>query len=339
MASISMLSVPVQSAALPTVVMETPASMLNGASLTADCKSLDKGQDFVYCKTHRSGDSEDCDILAVFDGHAPHGPAEQDYMTHLKQAPLGDALIAQDPIVALVNHFATLHGKYNFHGGSTVSIARVYADRVECFNCGDSYTLVFLNGELAHVNRAHTSVNPEEMARLRDTLGNTFRLTGNNDPDGIWVTDVLSPTEITSRIQRRVHFPNGVILAPSQSLGHYECTGFAPDVGVVSYKPGDDLKVVVFSDGVGDMFSFCCAEDVAFLRASTAGEIVAEAERRWKQTWSYIPPNPATGFQPRAETWQDEREGILARVKPQPSPFPRYDDVCAACYYLPGAAR
>jgi len=334
-----MASIAMQSGALPTVVMETPVSMLNNATLTAECKSLDKGQDFVYCKTHRTGDSEDCDILAVFDGHAPRGPVDQDYMTHLKQAPLGDALIAKDPIAALVNHFATLHGQYNFQGGSTVSIARIYADRVECINCGDSYTMVFLNGELAHVNRAHTSANPDEMARLRDSFGNTFRLTGNNDPQGVWTTEVLSPTEITSRVQRRVHFPNGVILAPSQSLGHYECTGFAPDVGVVSYKPGDDLKVLVFSDGVGDMFSRSYAEDMAFLRRSTACEIVAEAERRWKQTWTYVPPNPSTGFQPCAESWQDEREGVLARVKTQQTPFPQYDDICAACYYLPGAAR
>jgi hypothetical protein len=53
--------------ALPSLVVNAPDALLHGATLTTSDLPLDKGEDFVYCMTHRGTESQgDCDILAVF---------------------------------------------------------------------------------------------------------------------------------------------------------------------------------------------------------------------------------------------------------------------------------
>jgi len=320
--------------ALPSLVVNTPDALLHGATLTTSDLPLDKGEDFVYCMTHRGTESQgDCDILAVFDGHGSStGVLTRAFTYILKQSPLSTLLATENPMQSLITHFDGLKSEYGNLSGSTASIARIFSDRIECTNVGDSHTMVFIDGVLRYVNGGHCSSNPTEIERIRGMYGSQFRFESRES----WRQEVLSPTELTMVPSRRAVFPNGPTLAPTQSLGHHDITGYAPDSMVIPYTDGQDVRVHVFSDGVADVFSLDHPADILFLSRANGAEIGAEAERRWRQEWIYVAPQ--RGIQPRSSTWQEKRDDILSKISPIITSFPdgSCDDIGVASWYRPG---
>jgi hypothetical protein len=92
---------------------------------------------------------------------------------------------------------------------------------------------------------------------------------------------------------------NSVVLAMTQSIGHYNVTGFAPEFKTVEYNSHmDHIRVIVGTDGFFDM---CLVEitgtsaeeesgrekDKQDLLQLTAEELADKAEQRWKQPWKY----------------------------------------------------
>jgi serine/threonine protein phosphatase PrpC len=313
---------------------------LHGASISVDNRPLDKGEDYIFCQTYRPKTvaefsmDEPCDILAVFDGHAnPYIPATRKFMHHLKTAPLDKMLHKQYPISEIRMHFGALNASYDADSGATASIARIYPDRIECLNMGDSHTAIFIDGELVYMNRAHNSDNEEELARIQDIYGQSAGLCSTSKRQ-----EVLSPDEITMVVCPRVFFPNGVQISPTQSLGHHDITGYSPAFERIPYSPEQTVNVLVFSDGVADVFSFDHPDDLVFLCNSTGAEVAAEAQRRWKtKVWTYV--DEKHGIQPRSATWLSEREAILAVVPSGQTTFGNCDDVSVVswCYSPPSS--
>jgi hypothetical protein len=92
---------------------------------------------------------------------------------------------------------------------------------------------------------------------------------------------------------------NSVTLAMTQSIGHYNITGFAPEFKTVEYDSHmDKIRVIVGTDGFFDM---CLVEstgisaeeeagrkkDKQYLLQLSAEELADKAEKRWRQQWKY----------------------------------------------------
>jgi hypothetical protein len=74
-------------------------------------------------------------------------------------------------------------------------------------------------------------------------------------------------------------------LACTRSLGHNRITGIETQKVVIDCSIEDEIKVIISSDGVGDMLNL--NYDMERLKTFNAYEIVKFAEQRWKQPWIY----------------------------------------------------
>jgi hypothetical protein len=105
-----------------------------------------------------------------------------------------------------------------------------------------------------------------------------------NDPTGF---KVVSENQIASEPGKYAILKkgNGSKLACTRSLGHYGITCTEAESATIIAKMTDDVKVIVCSDGVGDMMHMDC--DLEKFKSFSAEELVDFAESRWKQTWNY----------------------------------------------------
>jgi serine/threonine protein phosphatase PrpC len=157
----------------------------------------------------------------------------------------------------------------NFAGsGTTFTFVRI-THVIEVWNIGDSETVVYLNDQTFRTV-SHTFHNPEELERTKSLVHYISKTTAPT---------VVSATEIQDLPSFTGHFKAGDKLVPSQSIGHNNATGFAPHVQVIPYKPTDRVRIVCVSDGVTDMN--------VDLATGTAEDIAREADRKWKQGWTY----------------------------------------------------
>jgi len=273
---------------------EAPSSSLASTSTSTSSLSsvnlpLAKGQDFVFTCRHEGDDGciDSCDILAVFDGHGPvSNDPDLDFMHHLRAAPLHELLVAVDPVTALVDYLHGLGKNYDAAMGAVGSIVRIYRDRIETFNVGDTATMIFLDGALVYKNVGHCSNVPSELVRLRETVGGgRFYIETSTKPavvDDTKITIQSSPYTIFR------HSSKPVKLAPSQSFGHHGITGYRPETATIAYSAEQRVHIVVASDGLMDMVSTDYAPDLEALSVLSAVELGALAERRWKQPWDYV---------------------------------------------------
>lgn len=257
------------------------------SSLSSVNLPLGKGQDFVFTCRHEGDDGCDgCDILAVFDGHGPvSNDPDLDFMYHLRAAPLSELLLAVDPVTALVDYLHGLGKNYDAAMGAVGSIVRIYSDRIETFNVGDTATMIFLDGALAYKNVGHCSNVPSELVRLREMVGGRFYIETSTKPE------IVDDTKITIQSSPYTifrHSSKPVKLAPSQSFGHHGITGYQPETATIAYSAEQRVHIVVASDGLMDMVSTDYAPDLEALSVLSAVELGALAERRWKQPWDYV---------------------------------------------------
>jgi hypothetical protein len=150
-----------------------------------------------------------------------------------------------------------------------MAFARIQGTTVQTYNCGDSEVHVYVNGNRLHQSTTHTFTNLDEIKR---TQSRVFSIKPVKAPFPISesvVHDLLSPLG---------RFTTGEEIVPSQSLGHNDMTGLAPETFTVTVSPTDHLRIVVGSDGFWDMLVD---------PQGTATSLVQEAHRRWTQQWTY----------------------------------------------------
>ena len=189
--------------------------------------------------------------------------------------------------------------------GTTLSIAHLIMRRKEekienddehhevvCSHVGDSSIFVFKNGELCYRSVDHNYSSEREQERLLVEGVQGKRVRGHKPM-------VLSPTTITMIPSPLFRFeaandsstcPDAytVLLAPTQSLGHFDRTSLLPTVHTVRFSSSDHIKVVVASDGVTDMLNIDnIAKDKDTLLRGSSTEIVEYANVRWNQEWDF----------------------------------------------------
>ena len=286
----------------------------------------DSGQDRTI-RWHHEGENP-FDFIGVLDGHGtiPRYETSRSTCTHFVDAvenlsaEIKEAIFcAENPMEALIEYFSG-PGKNSYHHstGAVASFARIYSDRIESFNVGDANTLIYLDGNLVYMNKHHEPTCPEEKERLDSTIGSA-----NYRVDPATKLVVTSPTDINQvygtytlffhldQYGRRVE----TMLAPSQSLGHNNITGYKVSRYSIPYLPSQHVKVVVATDGVMDMVytpanwyiesNDALPDDLQMLATSNAIEIASWARKRWGQEWT----THAAGYSPGKQTFPENKLG------------------------------
>jgi serine/threonine protein phosphatase PrpC len=167
--------------------------------------------------------------------------------------------------------------------GLTLSFAKIYRNtmtkklKIVPEWLGDSPINVFVNGELVFNSEIHNALNEAEVERLK----NSGVISGTEK--GLGGFKVLSEDRIESKPGTYIKFNSGQLLALTRSIGHNRILGIEPQKHVIECSTEDDVKILIYSDGVGDMLNMSI--DLEKLKRLSAEELVLLAEKRWKQSW------------------------------------------------------
>jgi serine/threonine protein phosphatase PrpC len=169
--------------------------------------------------------------------------------------------------------------------GSTLSFAKIYRNietkqmTIIAEWLGDSPIIVFINNELVFVSEIHNAFNEKEIERLK-----TKKVLSGIE-DSIYGFKLIDEERIINRPSKYILFNTGNQLACTRSLGHNRITGIETQKHIIECSTDDEVKILIFSDGVGDMLLMDI--DIEKLKIYSAEELVNLAEKRWKQTWFY----------------------------------------------------
>ena len=283
--------------------IQTPKTMME-----CGLRQLGSGEDFVFngMGKDREEGEEMFKCILVMDGHG--GPSCINIIKNTAEHQLIKLIGHRDPIKAIASYIRMYRLSYEPMSGATISLAKIYKNRVCCYNVGDSRTFVFLDKRLVYTNTTHDMNNKTDLERLVKH----FEDNGEKYAIHLDVTpSVLSPTEITMISKSRIVLPIGTLCALTQSLGHHDGMGYAPEVSEIFYTEEQDLKVLVASDGLFDIMNLHNGEELDLLANCSVDELLDFAEERWKQPWNF------------------NKGGKI--IEPNVS-FPSFDDVGIAIY-------
>lgn len=170
--------------------------------------------------------------------------------------------------------------------GTTLSLARIYKNRCELWNIGDSQSIVFIDNEICYINPCHTYENPDERNRLIGIVDDVVCTYKPCIVDNKSIIVEKCYGVCFTHPERKEEY---VCLVPSMCIGHGGLTGFKPEYKVICFNnEKQHVRIVLFSDGFGDMNILYCKEDLNDLQKMTAEELASKAEKRWRQTWRVL---------------------------------------------------
>ena len=251
-----------------------------------------------------SGD-QPIDIIAVFDGHGPDlvidiirklnlyehfassNPAESIQKDIDMQIQIKKEEINKVHYVVGTSFRNYMSNKITSttiaRSGTTFSFAKIYRNtetkkvKIVAEWLGDSPIIVFINGELVFKSEIHHAVNDAEVQRL---LQNNTILGTEKSRQGF---SVLNEDTIAINPGKYIVLKTNDLLSVTRSLGHGRVLGVETQKHVIECSTEDEVKVITFSDGVGDVLHM--DYDLEKLKMFSADEIVELAEQRWKQEW------------------------------------------------------
>ena len=149
---------------------------------------------------------------------------------------------------------------------------------------------VYKNGENVFLSTEHNYENENEIERLKIEY------------PGVWACDtqnikIMSTTKLCGTISKYVNLKNGLVLATTQAIGHFGRTGYLPDYKEISYSEGDDLQIIIASDGFWDMTLKDDVDEMAGLCKLSCAELLSRASNRWLQEWEMYLNETTTEFQ------------------------------------------
>lgn len=250
--------------------------------ITSALKQMCKHQDQTYQGIFKDADTgEEGRWGMITDGHGTSSCIR--FLRGISQEKLDEIMGTLHPVENLaelinVSGFVSMFE----NSGATMCLVKVYNDRIVCINAGDSQAAVYRNGKLEFLSQEHTPNCPSERARLNQNFpGIKYTICPN-----IQVIQSDSLIQIESEY---AIWPSKLTLACTQALGHRGQTGFAPDVTVIPYGPGENIQVVIGSDGLWDIVLKENQEEIELLGSQSSQEIVDFARDRWMQEWNQAP--------------------------------------------------
>jgi serine/threonine protein phosphatase PrpC len=281
-------------------------------SVQSGVRQLSKGQDFVL-----DGKTDTYFWKVVCDGHGTN-----DFIDILRKLDWNIIMSTDDSFSKLLEcvRFKT----YHVFSGSMLIMVKIYSNRVETLSVGDSRVLIYKNGSLVYKNTPHNRKNLREIARLD---GRKIEIRKTKNP----IPHIVSSTNLRGFYGEYIMFENETDIASTQSLGHYDITGYEPETHIEKIEEGEHVRVISCSDGFSDMMLIdedLCEnmEDVENDRLDmvnlSVDELLDKAETRWKKKWDYYwnPKNkdlfietafPEGGYDDIALSIYDNIEGLV----------------------------
>jgi len=248
---------------------------------------------------------EPVDVIVVMDGHGdnlvPNIIRELNLHEHFAMADPADSLQSAIDREIIVKKEKFENEKYTLEtnefykrqitstkinmSGATLSFVKIYRNlttknmKIIAEWLGDSPIIVFINDEIVFQSEIHNAFKETEVKRLL----NMGVIKGVKNTDLGF--KILSENEIINDPGRYIVFNTDDKLAVTRSLGHRRITGVNTEKKIIECSTDDDVKVLVFSDGVGDILNL--EIDIEKLKTYSSEEIVKFAEQRWKKEWLY----------------------------------------------------
>jgi serine/threonine protein phosphatase PrpC len=262
-----------------------------------ECKieGLDKNQDIAFCgKTNFDDSSKDYYWFVGCDGHGKKD--KFNIIEVLKQLDWNYIMCQENSFDTLLEQLKPIKN-YNKYSGSTYYEAKIFKDRVEICNVGDSGICVFIDKNIVYSTTPHNLSNAAELERLSERIQSC--------------NIVVDKCQVTKmKDNKTIHFVEGEYyefdndrLALTQSLGHNNITGLEPERKTIYFEENQDIQIIGGSDGLWDVVM---KEDLFDMNAVSLAEL---AKSKWQGEWNVI--------------WNNE----IYRDK-----FHSYDDV-TVCYY------
>jgi len=260
----------------------------HSVTISSAIEQLSKKQDYI-CNGMGidSNTGEKFTWVMLNDGHSTNT-----CINIIRSIPTGkksELIGQQDPIAALVKYIDDT--KRVFRGelsGATAIIVKIFANRGEVINCGDSQCVVFKDDKVVHITKEHNSFNEIERQRLI-RMGCKFDKTSNIK---VIASNIMKPVQ-----SEYIVFPTGKRLATSQALGHNSMTGYAPDKYVIPFDHTSKYRFVLGSDGLFDMTMLDSVPDIDILKTKNAEEICQWCTARWLQDWkAHMPDGSVVDF-------------------------------------------
>lgn len=176
-------------------------------------------------------------------------------------------------------------GKTFHNSGSTYMEAKIFKNRVETVNIGDSSIMIFDKEKMIYKSNPHNIYNKKEENRL--PIGTIKMKETHNNPT------ILSSTKITNGKGMNYYFKKGdsyIITKSTQLLGHNGITGIRPEYNILFLTVGTPLRIILATDGFTDMINFkgeSKNEDLDKLINLSCDELTELVVKRWSQDWQY----------------------------------------------------
>ena len=246
-----------------------------------ECKieGLDKNQDIAFCgKTVFDDISKNYYWFVGCDGHGRKD--NYNIIEVLKKFDWKNIMCQENSFEVVFEKLnsTTLYNpyRYNQYTGATYYEAKIYNNRVEICNVGDSGICVFLDKKLIYSTTPHNLSNAAEMERLNDRIQS-----GNIVVDKCEITQMKDSTTLQF-VEGEYYVFNGQRLALTQSLGHNNITGVKPERKIIHFDEEQDVQIIGGSDGLWDIVM---KEEICDMNAVSLVEL---AKSRWKGEWNVI---------------------------------------------------
>jgi len=247
-------------------------------TITSKINQLSKGQDYIYMDDIVDVTGEKCKIAVVFDGHGDNKVI--DFIRSIPNEKMNQLLMVSKPVESLANYInENLFQSKIESSGSTMCMVKLFSNRIECINCGDSQVAIYKNSSLEYMSQEHNYENEKERERLKYDV--TFIPASN-----IKMIDADTLINVYSEYIEW-EFPGLYTkLACTQALGHNSITGYDPEYKVIPLTENDKFKVIIGSDGLWEMIMKDDIQDVNNLYNMDANAIVEQTTNRWLQMWN-----------------------------------------------------
>jgi len=253
---------------------------------------LGKKQDYITsgtCIDEETGES--CYWIAAFDGHGT-----DDVIQTIRNMDMASYMCSSNPIQKIEQRIASVsnlskHKTRWICSGSTVSIVKVFSDKIVCMNSGDSQTVVFIEDDLVYINTPHTMDNMAEVERVKRVIPDHYVLQVPK-----YVISTVSSMKKAETTYIVYSEPERMCMV-TQSLGHLQMLPCEPEVKIVEYKQHQNIVVFVGTDGFFDMTLLDDAKEVMDMKNNSAVDSAKKVEQRWvKQDWRIEGEEEGGGF-------------------------------------------